>query len=294
MHSIRKHIIKHHKKYLAWWVWFLMAHFFIAKVFLAKIFVIKIIVIISAIFGILLEHYSSAGVTPILRATYTAFDLATKEDDHIIMPMLDDMINRSNLNLNNLIQIKNILPIYEGNDYVKEITQKIITLSEIQVNTTIKNLIEKNVLTVQDLANLNNNISIKYLLGCDKTRGSYTIQQSENIIGDIRDTTLENITLNVNICFDYSYIQDLPKYVQQITAHELGHYVYYFKDTNPQSFEQKCRNGKKTICPKKDFISKYAQTWPEEDYAESFAYRYLWDTSNPNLIKKFNHFSTLF
>lgn len=237
-----------------------MAHFFIAKVFLAKIFVIKIIVIISAIFGILLEHYSSAGVTPILRATYTAFDLATKEDDHIIMPMLDDMINRSNLNLNNLIQIKNILPIYEGNDYVKEITQKIITLSEIQVNTTIKNLIEKNVLTVQDLANLNNNISIKYLLGCDKTRGSYTIQQSENIIGDIRDTTLENITLNVNICFDYSYIQDLPKYVQQITAHELGHYVYYFKDTNPQSFEQKCRNGKKTICPKKDFISKYAQT----------------------------------
>jgi hypothetical protein len=210
------------------------------------------------IFGILVEHFSSADILPILRTTYTAFDLATKQDDGILLPTLTDIISKTEKH--NLIQIKNILPIYKGNEYVKEIIQKIITLSEMQVNTTIQHLIAKNVLTTADIKTLNNKISITYILGCDKIKGSYTIQQSINTNNDIVNTTLENIILNVNICFDYFYIKSLPNYVQQITVHELGHYMYYFKDTNPQLFVQKCRKKNKMICSKKDFISSYAQS----------------------------------
>lgn len=296
MHKIQKHIIKHHKKYIAWVLTYLFAHFFVIKVFLAKVVLIKVILVMIAIFGILIQHFSSADITPILRFTYTAFDLATKEDDGVIMPVLDTMINKSETH--NLIQVNNVLPAYEGNDYVKGVTQKIITLSEMQVNMTLQGLLEKDVLNTEDLANLDNKISIKYVLGCDKTKGSYTIQQSINTNNHTTTTALENIILNVNICFDYSYIKNLPSYIQQITAHELGHYVYYFKDTHPQSFEQKCRKGNKMICQKKGFISKYAQTWPKEDYAESFAHRYLGDIlqskTDTSITTKINYFSTLF
>lgn len=272
----------------------MMAHLFIAKIFLAKIFFVKIIVIISAILGIYLQHFTSAKILPILRVTYTAFDLAIMKDDGILVPILDDMIKEGNLgSKHSLVQINTIPPIYEGNDYIKKVTQKISILSQIQINKMFESLVEKGILTTEDLANLHNKIDIRYLLGCDKTKWSYTIQQSTDEINHITNNTLENITLNVNVCFNLAYIQNLPTYIKQISAHELGHYIYYFKDKAPQIFEKICRRDNKTICSNNKFMSNYAKSWPEEDYAESFAHWYLNDLSNSNFTTKLNYFFKL-
>lgn len=56
--------------------------------------------------------------------------------------------------------------------------------------------------------------------------------------------------------------------------HEIGHYLSFFKDRNRTNFNTICRTSGKSICDNKDFPSSYAQTHQEEDYTESFAYRY--------------------
>ncbi|MEI6672657.1 MAG: hypothetical protein WCL02_04970 [bacterium] len=103
--------------------------------------------------------------------------------------------------------------------------------------------------------------------------------------------------------------------------HELGHFIYYFKDTDPNTFEKNCRNttGKviKNICTRDQFVSSYVQTNTEEDYAEIFSrwaltkidkdnqylayYRMIPKISNAHmsantddlLVKKFKYFDGL-
>jgi hypothetical protein len=62
-----------------------------------------------------------------------------------------------------------------------------------------------------------------------------------------------------------------------VYIHELAHYVYFFKDSNTNAFEQLCRAGttKNSQCQSSEaFFSTYAATEPQEDYAESFAFWY--------------------
>ena len=66
------------------------------------------------------------------------------------------------------------------------------------------------------------------------------------------------------------------RHVQQILAHELGHYIYFFKDENPSKFSEICWDNGKMNCLPQDFVSNYAKKSKEEDYAESFAYWYLY------------------
>jgi hypothetical protein len=70
------------------------------------------------------------------------------------------------------------------------------------------------------------------------------------------------------------------RHVQQILAHELGHYIYFFKDKNPSNFSEICWDNGKMNCLPQDFVSNYATKSQEEDYAESFAYRYLYSTDD--------------
>lgn len=81
--------------------------------------------------------------------------------------------------------------------------------------------------------------------------------------------------LNVNLCYEDRYIKNYQKYIDQLLTHELGHYFYYFKDNKVDTFNAICRVDTKNICSDDDFVSAYAQRSKEEDYAETFAYRYM-------------------
>jgi hypothetical protein len=158
-------------------------------------------------------------------------------------------------------------------------------------------MLEKNILDTQDIKMLWNKINVRYLWWCKATKGSYTISR-EFADTTLMDVKIKDLTINVNLCPSYEYLHNLSTYVEEIFSHELGHHVYYFKDSNPKNFENICRTKKwANICDKWDFVSSYAESKAEEDYAESFLFRYKKnpiDTSYQALQSKINYFSKLF
>lgn len=253
----------------------------------------------------------------------SVFDSINKKDDTVLWPILDEEISKAKA-----IDIKQQKPTmtkdllyniyYKNGTYSKTIAEKIVELSTLIINTSIQNLVDKKVLTTADMAALDKKIIVKYIPDCRKTVWSTIVEETINQSNKKRiQANVRTINLNVNICFNYQYIQNIRSYIEQITVHELGHYVYYIKDNQPESFEKICRKTNKITCPKTQFISSYAQSWPEEDYAESFLHRYLWDTvtkeiysgsyysgnyysgwyikqTKPILSSKLNYFTTLF
>lgn len=58
-----------------------------------------------------------------------------------------------------------------------------------------------------------------------------------------------------------------------IVIHELGHHVWWYKDSDPELFTKLCRLNdgvRNDRCVDRDFVSDYAKLAPEEDYAEHF------------------------
>jgi Zn-dependent peptidase ImmA (M78 family) len=128
--------------------------------------------------------------------------------------------------------------------------------------------------------------------------------------GDNSTTSLQSLELYFSLC-NATNIKEVRKmalndYAKWLTLHELGHYLYYIKDTKAENFETICWEGDDKKCKDEDFISEYAQTNKYEDYAEQFAYRYLmnkqkekplWKPSDPNSVKfqeKMRYFSEVF
>lgn len=134
----------------------------------------------------------------------------------------------------------------------------------------LKNLVNLHILTWNDLKVLDHKIEINYLSGCQKTHGSFHILQSKNT----NAKKFKMLKLNIAICQASKYQENYRNYFKQILAHELGHYIYFFRDEHSQNFDKICRSNKKNTCNKDEFYSEYAQTNQEEDYAESFAYWY--------------------
>lgn len=148
---------------------------------------------------------------------------------------------------------------YRNNSYSKSIHEKVVELSTNVINESIQKLQERNVLNASDIKALEKKIYVQYIPNCKKTEGYTTVQESK--VNNKRvAVNIQDINLNINICFNYQYMQNLREYIENITIHELGHYVYYIKDGNPESFERLCRKNNKIACSKNEFVSKYAQT----------------------------------
>lgn len=219
-----------------------------------------------------------------LRSTQTSiFEIAERKDDTILWPVLDEKIaaarqiqdTQKNLSLTNDFTYNQY---YKTGSYSRKISEKIVQLANIVINAHIQELEKKKILTPGDIAILSKKITVKYAPTCAKTVGGSTFEQT--LAGTQRISIhLKNIMLNINVCFNYQYMQNLRKYIEQITTHELGHYVYYIRDQNPQSFERICRVNGKTSCPKSQFVSPYSQTNSQEDYAESFLHRSLGESA---------------
>lgn len=158
-------------------------------------------------------------------------------------------------------------------------TEKLKTKKEktfaLRAERSIQNLIwemrDQKILNTEDIARLDGKISVQYFSNCEKTRGSFHVLKNKST----QSHSFKGINLAINLCKSQSFDKRFDNYVRQILTHELGHYMYFFKDQKTQDFDQICWNGKQKRCESSGFFSRYAETNKEEDYAESFAYWYL-------------------
>lgn len=153
----------------------------------------------------------------------------------------------------------------------KDKKENISQLAKKYLTETITDLYNLKILNKRDIKTLNNKININYIQSCDTTRWSFHVMQNKKT----KEIVFKEINLNFAYCESDHSETKLQRHAKQILAHELGHYVYFFKDKNPNEFSEICRSNWKINCLETDFISNYATTAKEEDYAESFAYRYI-------------------
>ena len=86
------------------------------------------------------------------------------------------------------------------------------------------------------------------------------------------------MTLTVSTCTTVGFILQKLRLSRLIVIHELGHHVWWYKDPEVTRFTQICRSDDKRMngrCTPRDFVSEYAQTSAEEDYAEHFQQRFI-------------------
>ena len=159
------------------------------------------------------------------------------------------------------------------------------------IQETLAEMLNKKILSSWDIITLNNKIKISYTDSCDGTVWSFNAYRNP-ITGKI---VFRNISLIVSYCVpDFIFKKD-KKDIKQILTHEIWHYIYFFKDKNITEFINICWNNKQSKCKASDFITQYASSSQEEDYAESFVYRYLNYKYETEATKMKNeHFNKLF
>lgn len=170
----------------------------------------------------------------------------------------------SNSNNFNTISLNNTIHTLNQNDAI------FWKMAEFYIQSRINKLINDGILEAQDIQNLNNKIQIEYIHQCGNVHGSYHMLVSPNW-----QKSVKNIIIKINICSTPVYINNFRRYIDQIFVHELAHYLYYFKDDTTDIFDRICRKDQRNICGTQWFVSNYATSSKEEDYAESFTYRYL-------------------
>lgn len=179
--------------------------------------------------------------------------------------------------------------------------QSYLKSTELYLQEILANLVNSNILDENDLKIMNNKIEVTYTQSCDFTEWTFRALKNQ----DTGEYTFKDINLIIAYCNKDSSPERQRKHVQQILAHELWHYIYFFKDKNPSNFSKICRNNEMKACNYEDFVSDYSQESPEEDYAESFAYRYLYNRNRSvdvqyrdfqyiPLLEKFKYFKKIF
>jgi hypothetical protein len=175
------------------------------------------------------------------------------------------------------------------------------------VEGIVDSMITQRILTSTDKEILKGKIEIQYVNNCKQIDGITTVKQRYNQDKVIVKNELVSIVLNVSTCEQENFWPLFATSYKHVFIHELGHYIYYMKDRSTKEFEDICWNGdtRRTACLSYEtFYSKYAMWDPQEDYAETFAYRYQnkqpeFHLTNPNLNLttlniKAQHFSELF
>ena len=171
--------------------------------------------------------------------------------------------------------------------------------TENYLQSTLADMLVRHILDDKDIKTLNNKIVVSYVQSCEVTEWNF--RAVKNLTTN--EVSFKDITLIISYCKSNNTAQRNERHVRQILAHELGHYIYFFKDKNPSSFSEICWNKWVMNCLPSEFVSKYATKSVEEDYAESFAFWYL-DASdnkehgsapyNEPMNRRERHFERLF
>ncbi len=138
---------------------------------------------------------------------------------------------------------------------------------EQSIYKTLDLLLSKQLLNWDEIKLFNQKIKIHYTRKCQPLRGNFQL-----INNDDWSRSPKGIELLVSLCKPLPEVKSLERQLQHILTHELGHYIYFFRDKTTEKFNTICRNDKQNTCTKGDFYSNYSQENKEEDYAESFAF----------------------
>ena len=159
------------------------------------------------------------------------------------------------------------------------------SLTDQYIQDRLQGLLDDEILSQEDIARLQDKLIIEYVEHCASIHGAFHM-----LVWPDGRREVSKIVLKINECYEEYYLHNLRNYVDQILVHELGHYMYYFKDNSTDSFDSICRSGTSSRCALDEFVSRYAQTSKEEDYAESFAYWYLvvYPNSDPDKPHNFD------
>jgi hypothetical protein len=172
------------------------------------------------------------------------------------------------------------------------------TLYRTIIGDSLYHLKQDKILTQADVESIGSKIYFNYVEQCSELRGLTKVTLSRTSDNRLVDGKLTSITFNVNVCEDMSYLSGFDQHIKDLVYHELGHYIYYLKDTTTAKFESICTSGDgKNLCLRKDYASDYAMTAREEDYAESFQSWYqkaIIPKTNTKLGQKFEYFTRLF
>lgn len=158
----------------------------------------------------------------------------------------------------------------------RDAKQSFSATTEKYLQDILADLVNINILDENDLKIMNNKIKVTYQQSCEVTEWAFRVMRNKQTW----KVTFKEIELIIAYCDKNNTPERQKRHVQQILAHELGHYIYFFKDENPSKFSEICWDNWKMNCLPKEFVSTYATKSLEEDYAESFAYWYLYNTDS--------------
>ena len=190
------------------------------------------------------------------------------------------------LNLNELATLQ------EKFETIKTKNNPVIDYAEKEVG---KRISEYNLMREYLKDALESAVDKKIISNDEKDYYSRTITIKYNEIKDWKFSANINIDQDLITFFYDKYLflsrtrEEIKREVQQLLFHEIGHKYAFWKDENQKkTFEKICWNWEKNICRNNDFVSDYALTDKDEDYAETFSYVFsdFWQWE-----KKWNSFS---
>lgn len=194
------------------------------------------------------------------------------------------------------IKVANRSEVLRFHPITKKVAVSMSTLYRNIVAESLENLQKDGILTQEDVVTIGSRIVFNYVQNCSELRGLTRVTLSRNSAGRTVSAKLTSISFNVNVCEDMSYLDEFDEHIKSLVYHELSHYLYYLKDTTTSSFESICWSQWVNTCPRSDFVSDYSLSASEEDYAETFQYRYQGNqsTTSTKLRSKFEYFDRLF
>jgi hypothetical protein len=135
---------------------------------------------------------------------------------------------------------------------------------------------QKGIFTQVDIDRISKVTTFVFRKDCETFHGNVQIKKVSDLEGNVVDLSLERVVLYVNVCYQEYVVDQMEQIVKDLMYHELSHYIYYFKDSNPSEFEAICRQNdkRKLMCGESAFPSSYAMSMDEEDYAEVAADRF--------------------
>ena len=99
---------------------------------------------------------------------------------------------------------------------------------------TLQLLLKYKILNLEEIKHFEGKIKISYTLACDETHGSFQYRQK----GD-GTRVPEGIEILISLCKPLAEGTALQEHIQHVLVHELGHYLYFFRDENNTKFVKK-------------------------------------------------------
>lgn len=187
-------------------------------------------------------------------------------------------------------------------DRLSDSQRQIAKLSAQVMERAIKDVLllflKKWLFTQTDIDRIRDKFVFEWTENCSAVAGRYEVQYEIDRQWKRRNTKTSEIHLTVSACTNIWFVLQKYDLAKLIVIHELGHHTRRYKDQDTTDFTTLCRNSdgsRNDRCVARDFVSDYAQTAPEEDYAEHFQQWVIRRRDRSGFIDdKLNYFEELF